>query len=494
MLKNMRIGIAYLIQETNSFSPISTRLEDFGFLTGKASLEKWKGSRTELGGFVDFLAETQNEAVPLFSGWAITQGPIEKNEFEKMKFKIGAQLEQAGKLDGLLLALHGAMCAEGTDDCEGAILELIRSVLGPDLPIVLTLDLHANVTKRIVQLANAVIGYKTYPHVDFYETGRTAGGMLSRALRGEISPVTAMIKIPMIVPAENMQTAIGPMADVFSVGESFRREHPEILDVSVFGVQPWLDIDEMGCATVAVVDRKKQVAEQCCTQIAREFWEKRRGFEVTLLSPREAIEMALETEGQPVVLSESSDSPTAGSPGDSAELLRALLEYAPNASAALWVRDPVAVRRTWGLTSGTLVQLEIGAGFDKTNRSPVPVQGVVCSSSEGTFIPKGTVYKGMRFDMGRTTVLEIGAVSVLVSEKAVPVVNPELYRSQGVEPSDKKIVIVKSPSNFRAEYAPFAAKMILVDTPGISSANIRSLPYRRVPRPIYPLDETEFNA
>ena len=493
-MNDMRIGIAYLIQETNSFSPISTRLEDFGFLTGKVSLEKWERSRTELGAFIDFLSETRMEAVPLFSGWAITQGPIERNEFENMKLKITAQLEQAGKLDGLLLALHGAMCAEGTDDCEGAILELVRNAVGPDLPIVLTLDLHANVTRRIVQLASAVIGYKTYPHVDFYETGRTAGEILSRTLGGKISPVAAMIKIPMIVPAENMQTTAGPMADVLSIGESFRRQHPEILDVSVFGVQPWLDIEEMGCAAVALGDRKQQMAEQCCVQMAREFWKKRRGIDVTLLSPREAIEMALATEGRPVVLSESSDSPTAGSPGDSAEMLRALLDYAPNAAAAVWVRDPVAVERTWGLAAGSLVQLEIGAGFDKINRSPVPIQGVVCSCSEGKFVPKGAVYKGMLFDMGRTTVLEIGAISILVSEKAVPVVNPELYRSQGVEPEDKKIVIVKSPSNFRAEYAPFAAKIIIVDTPGVSSANIRSLPYRRVPRPIYPLDEAEFIA
>jgi len=488
----MRIGIAYFIQETNSFSPISTRLEDFRISTGSSVLERWKGTNTEAGAFIDFLSDSRIEAVPLFAGWAITQGPIEGNEFALLKTQIAKELEQAGRLDGLLLALHGAMCAEGTDDCEGAILELIRERVQPGLPIVLTLDLHANITGRIVQYANAVVGYKTYPHVDFYSCGWTGAGLLGRTVRGEITPVTAMVKIPMIVPAENMQTTAGPMADVLAVGESARRAHPEILDVSTFGVQPWLDIEEMGCATLTVTNHNRPLGDQCCRRMADKFWQERIRFEITLLSPAQAIQVALATEGKPVVLSESSDSPTAGSPGDSAEMLEALLEHAPGTSAAIWVRDPAAVQCSWGLAPGTPVELPIGAGFDKINRRPVSIRGIVRSSSDGQFVPRGTVYKGMRFEMGRTTVLDVGAISLLVSENAVPVVNPELYRSQGVEPMEKKIVIVKSPTNFRAEYATLAVKMILVDTPGVSSPNLRNVPYRRVSRPIYPLDELEF--
>src|SRR5262249_35810415 len=469
-------------------------LEDFRILGGCSASERWKGTKTELGAFIDFLSDSRIEAVPLLAGWAITQGPIEAGEFARLRAQFAAQLEQAGRLDGLLLALHGAMCAEGTDDCEGAILELIRERVGPDLPIALTLDLHANLTRRIVHYANVVIGYKTYPHVDFYRCGWTGAEMLSKTLRAEIAPVTAMVKIPMIVPAENMQTANGPMADIFGLGKSVQRTHPEILDVSAFGVQPWPDIEEMGCATVTVTNRNQSLADQCCRQMAEKFWQERRQFEVALLSPAEAIQVALATEGQPCVLSESSDSPTAGSPGDSAEMLRALLDYAPGTSAASWVRDPAAVECTWGLVPGTPVELPVGAGFDKINRSPVRIRGVIRSSSQGQFVPRGTVYEGMRFDMGRTTVLEVGAISLLVSEKAVPVVNPELYRSQGVEPMEKKIVIVKSPTNFRAEYATLAVKMILVDTPGVSSASLRNLPYRRISRPLYPLDEVEFTA
>src|SRR5262245_52660874 len=296
----MRVGVAYLIQETNSFSPIPTKLEDFRISTGCSASERWKGTKTERGAFIDFLSDSRIEAVPLLAGWAITQGPIEQGEFARLKAQFAAQLEQAGRLDGLLLALHGAMCAEGTDDCEGAILELIRDRVGQDLPIVLTLDLHANLTRRIVGCANAVIGYKTYPHVDFYRCGWTGAEMLSRTLRAEIVPVTAMVKIPMIVPAENMQTANGPMADVLALCGSVRQTHSEILDVSVFGVQPWLDIEEMGCATVTVTHRNRSVGDQCCRQLAEKFWEERRRFDVTLQSPAKAIQVALATEGQPV--------------------------------------------------------------------------------------------------------------------------------------------------------------------------------------------------
>jgi len=488
----MRVGVGYLIQETNSFSPVKTRLEDFSLIFGRDVITQWKGTKTEIAGFCDVLTEAHHEVVPLFAGWAITAGPIFEAEFEQMKSVILNRINNAGKLDGMLLALHGAMCAERTDDCEGTLLRLIREVRGRDLPILLTLDLHANITQQLITETDAVIGYRTYPHIDTYEIGRECAHLLLRILRKEVRPVTVMQKIPLIVPAENMQTTHGPMAEIFSTGEEFRTKHREILCVSVFGVQPWLDIEEMGAGIVVVADQGASVARNCATEVAQKFWDLRHVFEVELVSPHKAIELALATPGKPIILSESSDSPTAGSPGDSAALLQALIQHAPGVPAAAWVRDQAAVAQAWERMPGARLETLVGGTLDRKFRSPVPVTAVIRSLTDGRFTFRGAWNKGMQIGMGRTAVVDVGQISLILSEAAVSMIDPEVYRSQGIEPRDKKIVVVKSANGFRSQYEPFAAKIIMVDTPGICSPNLRSLPYRRISRPIYPLDPIEF--
>ena len=370
------------------------------------------------------------------------------------------------------------------------MLSSLRETFGKELPLVVTLDPHANITRQIVDNADVVIGFKTYPHVDMYETGQRAAHMLTRMLRGEIRPVTVMQKIPLIVPAENMQTTNGPMEKVFSTGEGLRSQHPEILCVSVFGPQPWLDIQEMGGATVVVVDGDTSLGRRCAVQMAKKFWDLREEFEVRLLEPQEAVRAALALPGNPVVLSESSDSPSAGSPGDSAELLRALLNT-PETPSAVWLRDQPAVTLAWELRPGARIETVVGGTIDKRFRRPCPLAGVIRSLSDGHFPFKGA-FRGMHAHMGRTAVVETGNISVILSENGVFMFDPEVYRSQGIEPTDKKIVVAKSATQFRSDYGPFAAGIFMVDTPGISSPNLKTLPYQRVSRPIYPLDPVEF--
>jgi microcystin degradation protein MlrC len=353
------------------------------------------------------------------------------------------------------------------------------------------LDLHANVTESICRLADAVIGYRTFPHVDLYETATTAGELLMRILAGEPRPRTVMQKVPMIVPGENMQTAHGPFAEVWSYGKSLQT--PEIESFSVFGVQAWLDIEEMGCAVLAVTNRDEAKAQEFCRLVAKRFWNLKKDFEVSFPPPAVAVKEALETPGQPVVLSESSDSPTAGSPGDSADMLRALLHGAPGVPATLWLHDEAAVERAEQAGPGAKLRVSLGGAYDKVNRHPVTVDAEVLRLSNGNFVMTGSQYTGMKTSMGPAAVLQVGSVTVLVSKLPAINIDPQLFRSQGIEPRGRKIVVVKSSTAFRAEYKPFAAKILMVDTPGISTPNIRSIPFRHVSRPIYPLDEFEFS-
>jgi microcystin degradation protein MlrC len=486
----MRIGILGMSQECNTFSPDLTTLGDFHLRHGQDAVDYWRGTRTELGGFIDALNRPDVEMVPILSGWAITKGRIVGDDFARMKQILADSLCAALPLDGVLAALHGAMCAEGADDAEGVLLEVIRAVVGASPPLSLTLDLHANVTARVCRLADAVVGYRTYPHIDLHETASRAGEILLRSLAGGPRPCTVMKKIPMIVPAEKMQTTRGPFAEVWSYAQTLQT--PEIASFSVFGVQPWLDIDEMGAAVVAVTDGENVKAREFCSLVAKRFWDLRRDFEVSLPSPRLAIQQALETSGQPVVLSESSDSPTAGSPGDSADMLEALLHGAPGVPATLWLRDEAAVECAEHAGAGAKLKISLGGAYDQSSRRPVEVDAEVLRFSDGDFTMTGSQYSGMQTSMGRTVVLQVGGVTVLVSKLPAINIDPQLFRSQRIEPREKKIVVVKSAAAFRAEYEPFAARILIVDTPGISTPNIRSIPFRRVSRPIYPLDELEF--
>lgn len=487
----MRIGVLGIHQECNTFSPLLTTLDDFHVRLGHDLVSRWDGTRTEIGGFLAVLQRPDVEIVPLMAGWAITKGRILEQEFIRMKQMLTEALGTALPLDGILVALHGAMCAEGADDAEGALLQVIRSTTGFSLPLCLTLDLHANVTESICHLADVVIGYRTYPHVDLYEIATAAGEWLLRINAGEPRPQTVMQKIPMIVPGENMQTDHGPFAEVWKYAQSIQPS--EVASFSIFGVQPWLDIEEMGCAVIAVTNRDESKAREFCRLVSKRFWGLRKDFEVKFPTPETAIKEALGRPGKPVVLSESSDSPTAGSPGDSADLLRALLEHAPGTSAAIWIHDEAALGQAEEAGAGARLRISLGGTHDRVNRKPLLVDAKVLRLSDGDFVMTGSQYTGMKTSMGRAAVLQVGAVEVLVSRLPAINIDPQLFRSQGIEPCEKKIVVVKSATAFRAEYRPFADHIIMVDTPGISTPNVRAIPFRHVSRPIYPLDELKFD-
>ena len=405
----MRIGLGYLLQETNTFSPVETQVRDFHLLFGDSLLAQWRGTRTEIGAFLNTLEPTDHNLIPLFAGWAMTAGCVSASTFKGLRESLVAQVREGRPYDGLLLALHGSLSAEGTDDCDGAILEAVRQVVGPDVPVIATLDLHANLTAKIARFADAVIGYKTYPHTDMYETGQAAAELMLRTLRGEVRPIVGMRKLPLIVPPENQQTTHGPMKMVWDTAEAYRREHPEILSVSVFGVQPWLDIDEMGCATLAVADANRESAEACARLAARKLWDLKSELEVEQVEPRTAVREALATPGGPVVLVDSADSPTAGAPGDSAELVRVLIEEAPDVPAIAWVRDPEVVAQAWKLRPGDAIRTNIGGAFTKELFRPVKIEGRVRSLSDGRFVFRGAYNNGMLNEMGRTTVIDVKA-------------------------------------------------------------------------------------
>ena len=484
----MSIAVASIMQESNTFSPVPTRYEDFAPVFGRLAAEKHRNKLTEMGGFLATLEDRGVRAEPVCAAWAITAGRMIRRDFERLGEEFAAALRKARGFEALLLSLHGAQTAEGVDDAEGRLLELARDALGPRVPIVITLDLHANVTRKMVELSSGVFGYRTYPHIDMYEIGRRAADWALQILSGAVTPVIGFRKLPLIVPAENMQTTSGPMQALQARARRLERRRA-IENVSVFGVQPWLDIEEMGCSVVVTGDGDNELADRAASELSHDFWNRRREFEVKLVPPREAIERALKVQGGPVVLSESSDSTGSGSPGDSTGLLRELLRARLPEPACIFLVDPQAVDAAMRAGVGETLEMRIGGGFDRKNSKPVAVKARVRTLSDGRWTPRARGYNpGIEQSMGRAAVLEIGRLNVLTAERSTMTVDPELFRSHGLDPAYMKIVAVKSPNAFRAAYGPIAKEMMVVDTPGVSTARLESLPFRRAPRPIYPLD------
>lgn len=487
----MRIAIGELKQESNTFATRPTTLEDFRawhLWSGEEVIHRSRDTNCEVAGFLDVLEQHGAEIVPTIATFAMSGGRVASSTVRELRDCLLRSLEQAGKLDGVLLALHGAMVAEDDDDPDGAIIAAVRSLIGPDVPLVVTMDLHANVTRRCVEHADAIVGFRTSPHIDLRDTGQRGARLLVRTVLGEVRPVMAFAKIPMVVPAStHMHHVPGPfkrLMDAAAVAES-----GSVLSASVFTVQPWLDIREMGFATIAVTDRDASLAREVACKLADQAWSERDAFLDTELVPIEAaIQRALARPDGPVVLSDIADGTGAGSPGDATAVIEALLRINPDRPAYVCVRDAEVAEQAIAAGVGSEVDVLVGGKLDNVFNRPVRFRGTVVWAGDARFRFSGQGYTGVEMDMGPSTVLRHGQVSLLVMSNSVMTVDPAMYRAVGLEPLDAQIVVVKSHIQFRAGYDGIAKEIILLDSPGMSSDHLENLPFTRVDRPLFPLD------
>jgi microcystin degradation protein MlrC len=487
----MRIAIGEFKQETNTFATRSTTLEDFRawhLWTGEEVIHRSRNTNCEVAGFLDVLEQRGVEIVPTVATFAMSGGRVVASAYRELCDLLLNRLAQAGELDGVLLALHGAMVTDDDDDPDGATIAAVRSLIGPTVPLVVTMDLHANVTRRCVEHADAIVGFRTSPHVDLRETGQRAAHLLLQAAMGEVRPVMAFAKIPMVVPASmHMHDVPGPFQRLMN--ETVAAEGGRVLAASMFAVQPWLDIREMGFATVVVADANATLAQQVACELADRAWSEREAFLSTeLVSIDVAIQRALARPDGPVVLSDVADGTGAGSPGDATAVIAALLEANPRRPAYVCVRDPEIAQLATEAGVGADLDVLVGGKLDRVFNRPVRFSGTVIWTGHGRFRFSGQGYTGVEMDMGPSAVLRHGQISLLVMSNAVMTVDPAMYRAVGLEPTDAQIVVVKSHIQFRAGYEGIARVIILLDSPGMSSDHLETLPFSRVNRPLFPLD------
>jgi len=484
-----RIAIGGFWHESNTFALARTTLESFqafDLSLGEDLMVRWRGRESEIDGFLRGAEDRLWTPVPLLTAWAWPQGPVTDEAFEFVGQELQRRLTEALPVDGVLLALHGAMVTERLADPEGALLQAVRQILGPSVPVVCTLDFHANVTPLMVGQADVLIGYDTYPHVDFRERGVEAARVMAGILSGKIAPAMALARPPLLPAPLKQFTGGSPMKEIMALAHRMEAE-PGVVCISVFGGFAYADVPGAGFSVVAVTDGNGPEAKRKAEEIARAAWERRREFVASLPNAHEAVRAAIAEQDGPVILVDIGDNIGGGTPGDGTLLLQELLLQRA-AGALVVIADPEAVQRAIQAGVRQEVAIEVGGKSDRLHGDPVPVRGYVRLIADGLFTNRGKMRDGIREDQGRTAVLDCAGVTLVLTERKMPPWNLQQMRILGIEPADLKIIVVKAAIAYRAAYEPIARRIIEVDTPGLTAADLSRLPYQRVRRPIFPLD------
>lgn len=485
----MKILVGGIYHESHSFSNVPTDLDSFRkvlLLEGNDSIEKLRGTVSEMAGFIEGASRFDFEMVPTLWAWGVSTGPVQTAALEYLIDIVRRNFEQEEKIDGILFALHGAMVAENAPDGDGFILSKFRELVGTDIPIVITLDLHANISELMVEKADAIVGYDTYPHIDQVERGLEAAEILVKTIRGEIKPVMALAKRPLVIVPQKQFTDAFPMNEVISLAHQIEAEE-KVLSVTVAGGFAYSDVPEIGPGVLVVTDNNPALAQKHAEEIADRVWALREDFIPHLPDVKESVKKAIESRTHPVILADVGDNIGAGTPGDSTFILRELFEQ--NAEGAVVIiADEEAVEEAVNIGVGQKITFPVGGKCDEFHGEPVSVTGIVKLISDGVFTNRGHMRDGIVENMGRTVVVESDGIKIVITEIKMPPWNLEQLRSVGIEPVNQKIIALKSAVAFRAAYEPMAAKIIEVDSPGLSAVDLTGFKYKNIRRPLYPLD------
>lgn len=413
--------------------------------------------------------------------------PIEEACYRELADRIlEAVADHRDDVDAIYLPLHGAMATTEREDPEGDLLREVREIVGPDLPIAVSLDLHAHLTDAMADAANLIVGFRTCPHTDIVETGERTLHALADILERGHTAVTAQRKIRLLSSAEAHDTTFGPLAPMQARARELERE-PGVIAVSIFATQPWMDVANIGWSVTVTTDGDRQDAQRHADTLARELWEQRERYRVVKTPIPEVLEFASRSRDDPapVVVSDGADSPSAGGHGDGNALLRYIVEHEVDLAVLLIIADDVAVHRAKDAGEGAVIDLELGGRDAPTFFTPLPLTAEVLRITDGRY---RSTYPPVPIDCGVTAVLKVRRSTVVVTEHKVPQVDLAPFARLGLDLDDFDLVQVKSAGAYRAAYAPRAADVVDLDATGPCDSDLTRLPFRRIGRPLWPFD------
>ena len=495
-----RVLIAQFMHETNTFSKLPTALEDYRkrwLIEGEAMVARFKGTKNEVGGYIDSIDKYGWQPAWGAAANATPSGTLTRETWETIRDMIVGAAKKAGKLDGICLSLHGAMVTATEDDAEGALLEALRGIVGPEVPIVATLDLHANATERMARNANALVSYRTYPHIDGYERAVQAAALCQAAMDGQKKPRCLLVQPAMLEGADHGRTTQpGQMRDLLAKADGFEKE-PGINVVSIQAGFTWSDIPYTGPSVAVSYEPSAQSrAQVIARELIDDIWRRRDETLATTAYRSIADGIAAARAGAkdqgakkgPLVIADGTDNPGGGGYNDTTPVLQALLDAKIEDVAFGTIYDPATVQQAMKAGVGAEIDVSLGGHTDESMGKPVKATAFVKMLSDGSFKNDGPMNAGVETSMGPTAVLRIGSIDVVTISNRIQTIDLQVFLSQGIDPAAKSVLVVKSVQHFRAAYAPIAREIVVVDSGGICSPDISRLKFKKLRRPIWPLD------
>ena len=458
-----RIVIGGISHESNTFNMTRTRLEDFKIICGNDLL------RDEAA---IFLSRKDVEVIPTLYAKALPSGPVEKTAYIHMKEDLLRRIEETGRIDGVCLFLHGAMEVDEIGESESDLVKSIREIVGEETLISVSLDLHGNISRELIEFTDILTAYRTAPHIDSLETRKRAASLLVECFRRKIKPKPVIVKPPVILPGEFVVTDIEPASSLYSKLRELD-ESPSVLNSSLLVGMAWADTPSTSASVIVVAKEKKckEAYEKAC-ELARSYWEKREEFHLEVESGtiEETVRMAKASSKKPVFISDSGDNVTAGAAGDIPIFVEHLLSMNVTDAVVGGIIDPEAVKLCREAGVGSRLRIEIGGKIDRINGYPIDVEGRVVSIT------------------GDGAVFRAGGIDILLTERRIPWTTVENFKAFGVDPRDYKIVVVKK-GYLTADLRRVAALSLIALSPGCTNLRIDQLDYKKITRPIYPLDK-----
>ena len=481
-----RIIVAELKQEVSSFNPEPSHYSDFRLKRGPAAFDYHRTVREEVGGALSVLETAEHlTLVPGLAASSNTSGGIlAADDFTRLCDDFLSCLQTDDRVDGAYFALHGAMQAENENDPEGYLLQEARRILGEDIPIVISLDLHGILTDRMLQHCDAVVIYHTYPHVDFFETGTRAAALLLKLLTQDVRPITARVKIPALVRGDELITDTGAIRECIELAKEIETT-PGGLAAGVMWGNPFTDVPQLRSNTVVVMDGNADLATKHALELADRFWQHHEKMQVPLVSLADSVQRAAQVTQGTVVMMDAADATSSGASGDSNAIVQELLRQGYRGTTLAPVVDPQAVQQAFSAGVGGSISVSVGGAIDANRYQPLEVTAQVRSLSDGRFRSESF---GWNWDSGHTAVLQSDNLTLVVGTRPVSLFDRSWFYANGQDPRHFDLVVVKSPHCEPHMFADWCAELINVDAPGSTSANLPSLGHTVCERPIFPLD------
>lgn len=491
----MRIAVGQMSCESNTFATFRCDLDTVystGYVLQEPDLFSLRGTEGEVAGTLSVLdGDPEVEVVPLVATRWNSSSVLETNAHAALRAMMLDALCDAGPVDGVFLSCHGSMVAADSDDPEGWLAESVRSIVGPSVPVAMTLDLHGNVTDLMVRSLDLIVGYEHYPHDDTFTTGQRGARLLLATARGEIRPAMCRVKLPMILTAFHASTfGDGAFARLERAARALEKQE-NILSVSNFYVGSYIDVPEMSCGSLVIADGDPTLARREAERLARQFWADRHEFLVDCIPVAEAVRRGRDIDGGPVLLLNTADTTGGGAAGDSIDVAAGLVAAGVAEPALAMVVDPEAAAACHAAGESAELVLDVGHRVDPRWGRPARLAGRVVRLSEGSFRYTGGIFGGIEASMGKSAVFAIGNLQLLIMSRSTYDWADEQYRSVGLDAAKAKWVEAKNMMNYRKAYGSITRSAFVLDAPGPTPPDMRVLPFRRARRPWFPLDDID---